>query len=261
MDAFVFLFSGTLGLLLGSFVNVVASRGPRAWGLADDDGLPRNVAYPPSQCDGCDRRLHPLELVPVASFLMLAGRCRTCGAAIGLRHVIVEILGGVIGVAIAWRFGATPEAIAVAIFLFTALAAGAIDWETGYLPDALTLPLIPLGLGASLLLPHGVISGVLGMVMAGGGSWLLAAGYKRLRGFEGLGGGDVKLLAAIGAWTGVMAVPFVLLLSSVTGILAALLAMLRSRSGDGLRMEIRFGPFLGFGAAAVLLFAPPWVFA
>jgi len=248
----IIILATLFGVLAGSFLNVLMSRGPRKWGLVDAGDAPRGLAFPPSRCESCGRGLRWFELVPVVSFIALRGRCGRCGSAIGLRHLLVECLGGLIGVTAVLAFGAGWPAAGAAVLLLLLLTLAVIDAETGFLPDALTLPLILLGFAfATAPGGTGLLSAAAGAAIGGGGMWLLAALYERLRGAEGLGGGDVKLVAAGGAWCGAAALPFILLAASLSGLLFAGLAMLGGRSEKSLQAEIRFGPFLAAGIGAV----------
>lgn len=245
-----------IGSVSGSFINVLASRGPRAWGLSEENG-PSGLAWPPSQCEVCGRHLSPLELVPVASYLALRGRCRGCGAQIGQRHLLVEIAGGAIGGIVVLTWGLSIAGALFALFLFFLLALAVIDAETGYLPDALTFPALAAGLAAAWWLPTPTpAESAAGALAGGGGLWLIAETYRRMRGRDGLGGGDVKLFAAIGAWLGPSALPFVLLAASGSGLLVVGLGSLSTRSRLRLDSDVRFGPYLAAGAALALLLRP-----
>lgn len=251
-----------IGALIGSFLNVVISRGPRAWGLVEAERGPSGLAYPPSQCEMCGRRLGPLELIPIISFIALRGRCRGCGAGIGLRHLIVEGAGAALGLFALWRFGWSWEMAAALALFFPLLALAVIDAETGYLPDALTLPLLVVGLAVSAIgIGPSLLDAVLGAGIGGLGMGLLAFSYRKLRGREGLGGGDVKLVAAGGAWCGAAALPFILLAGSLLGLVFAAAAMAAGRKDGGMQAEIRFGPFLAAAIAAVYAVGPPLMVA
>jgi leader peptidase (prepilin peptidase)/N-methyltransferase len=245
-----------LGAVAGSFLNVVISRGPRLWKLVPADGKPAGLAFPPSRCEGCAAPLRPLELVPIVSYLALRGRCGRCRRPIGGRHLLVEVSGAAAAVIAL----AVSSDILGGVLLFVLLAAllglAVIDAETGFLPDMLTLPLLALGLGASFLAqPPSPQSAFLGALIGGGGLALLATFYRRIRGQEGLGGGDVKLVAAGGAWCGGFMLPVILLIASLSGLLFAAVQMLRGRKEAQLTAELRFGPFLCAGIAASYLAA------
>ncbi|NNU17117.1 prepilin peptidase [Parvularcula sp. ZS-1/3] len=256
------LLGACFGALLGSFANVVASRGPRRWGLVAAQGLPDDFLTGRSRCEGCGASIKPLLLVPIVSFFYLGGRAECCGNRIGYRHVLTESLGAAAGAWVAWRYGATPEALFAGVLLFFLLTLAVIDSETGFLPDALTLPLIIIGLGVSAL-GYGppLLHAVLGAVIGGGALWLLAFGFRKLRGKEGLGGGDVKLVAAGGAWCGASALPFILLAASLAGLLFVLATRFRNEGSDVMKGELHFGPYLCAATAAVYLIGPPLTLA
>ncbi|MEE4207762.1 MAG: prepilin peptidase [Parvularcula sp.] len=250
--------AAAFGALFGSFANVVISRGPRAWGFVAAEGRPVGLAFPPSRCEACQHRLGPAELIPVVSYLVLKGRCKRCGAAIGLRHLAVEVTGALLAVVALALLGVTAEAAAAFACLLTLLILAVIDLETGYLPDALTLPLLGGGLVHAGLLPDRSLSMSLAGALIGGGSFLLLRFlYQRLRGREGLGGGDVKLLAAGGAWCGPIALPAIILIASVSALLVAFAKAAAKRTNIAGSDELRFGPYLALGIAAGFLFVAP----
>lgn len=250
-----------LGALLGSFANVLASRGPRKWGLVEAGTLPSGIAFPPSRCEGCALPIPRHNLIPIVSYLMLRGRCPRCGIAIGWRHLLVETLGAGAGVLAVLLFGLTVQAAGFLILAILLIALAVIDQETGYLPDALTLPLVGLGLAFALAdFRPGLLDAGLGVLLGGGLLWLLAEGYAKLRGRTGLGGGDVKLVAAAGAWCGAYALPFILFFASAAGLVAAI--ALRRRGEENLMTaEIRFGPYLCAAIAIVYAAGPPLTLA
>jgi len=248
--------AGLIGALLGSFLNVVISRGPRAWGLIEANDKPAGLALPPSQCEVCGKRLGPLELIPIVSYIAQRGACRSCGTPIGLRHLIVELFGALALVTAVSLHGVTIEAALLATAWLFLIALALIDAETGFLPDALTLPLLAIGvLAAAAGFGPPLFQSLLGAAMGGGSLWLIATGYKRWRGRDGLGGGDVKLLGAAGAWLGPFALPYVVLIASLGGLLFVGIQMVRGKTQSSLSAELRFGPFLG-GAIALALVLP-----
>jgi leader peptidase (prepilin peptidase) / N-methyltransferase len=186
-----------------------------------------------STCDGCGRTLRPAELVPLLSFLWLRGRCRTCGARIAPAHLLMETAAGLIG-AVALLAHPGAAGLATALFGWWLLLLGALDAEHQWLPDRLTLPLIGAGLLAAAAgigppLPDRAIGAGAGFASL----WLVAAAYRRLRGREGLGGGDPKLFAALGAWLGWAQLPFVLLGAGVLGLAAVAMKRLRGEAVAG----------------------------
>jgi leader peptidase (prepilin peptidase)/N-methyltransferase len=208
-----------LGAVVGSFLAAIFVRWPQG----------RSALTGRSQCDSCFAVLKPFDLVPILSHLFLRGRCRACAARIDPRHLPIEIAGAMVGFA---AFHAHPPAVAAvtALFGWWLLLLAAVDLEHQWLPDKLTLPLLPAGLAVAWLgvgppLPDRLIGAALGFgVLA-----LIAWAYRRLRGRIGMGGGDPKLLGALGAWLGWQQLPFVLLGAGLLGITAILLIGLRGR--------------------------------
>ncbi|KWI49822.1 peptidase A24 [Burkholderia pseudomultivorans] len=268
-----YAFAVVLGLCVGSFVNVVVHRLPvmmqRAWqaeiaeatGSADtpDDGYPPryDLCRPRSACPHCGHVLRAWENIPLVSYLLLRGRCRQCGHAIGLRYPLVELAGGMLAAGALAAFGPTGTALAVFGLCAALLAMSAIDIRTGYLPDSMTLPLLWAGLALNLAdtltsLRSAVIGAMAGYLFLWSIYWL----FKWLRGIEGIGFGDLKLLAALGAWMGWAALPQVVLFAAVTGAIVGLVATWRGR----MRFEepIPFGPFLAAGGVATLFFGTPF---
>jgi leader peptidase (prepilin peptidase)/N-methyltransferase len=232
------------GVAIGSFLNVVIHRGPALWGLVDGDSRRGGLVGPRSYCPACHAPIARRHLIPLISYLALKGKCAACGAKIPARYPAVELLGGLITSAALIAFGLTGQALAAALFGLALIALAAIDLETGFLPDAITLPLIGAGLTANafgVFVPFG--QAAIGAVLGYSALWLIGAAYERLRGREGLGLGDAKLLAAIGAWTGWAALPAVLFVGA-----AATLAVVAAAgaSGQGRKFDepIPFGPGL-----------------
>lgn len=235
------------GLTVGSFLNVVIHRGPSMWGLIDD--APRgDLVRPGSYCPSCRAPLGFRNLVPLASYLAQRGKCAACGAPIRWRYPLVEFLGGASAVLAVVVFGWTPAAALAAIAAFVLIALAFIDLETGYLPDALTLPLGALGLGANafnMFVP--ITDAVIGAVAGYITFWAIGAVYRSMRKREGLGLGDAKLLAAIGAWTGWISLPVVIFIAAALTLAVAALRG-RAKADDALP----FGPGLcAAGVAAI----------
>lgn len=207
---------GVLGAVFGSFIAVVAIRWPageRAGGR--------------SRCDACAATLRPGELVPVLSYLIQRGRCRHCGARIGRSHFIIELMGLSIGIAAGW---AAPgmEGVAGAVFGWLLLALGAIDLAAFWLPNRIVAVLAAAGLASGFAgMTPAVGQRLIGGAAGFGILWLVAAGYRRLRGRVGLGGGDPKLFGAIGLWLGWRALPGVLLAACVIGLAWAVAMRMR----------------------------------
>ncbi|MEM9262302.1 MAG: prepilin peptidase [Pseudomonadota bacterium] len=240
------LFVVLIGLVFGSFINVVASRGPFEWGLVEGD-------YPSghrSRCPHCGATIAWYDLIPVVSFVVLRAKCRVCDGEISFRYPITELACAGLFLLCFLIFGVNLTTLLAWIFSGILLALWVIDFETGFLPDALTIPLLLIGISANLVdLFVPAPDALLGCAIAYVGGEALRVGYRSLRGREGLGGGDPKLLAAIGAWTGASALPLVLFFASVgTLVVVAVSSGLK----DGTK-AVPFGPGLATAGALVFL--------
>ena len=254
--AFILLL-GAFGLMVGSFVNVVVHRLPvmmeREWHrdcmalLHPADTLPQaerfNLAVPRSRCPGCGGRIGALDNIPILSWLMLRGRCRRCGTRIAARYPIVEAVAGAMGAVVAWRFGFGAQALLAACLSWSLLALALLDYDTMLLPDSITLPLLWLGLLANLFgsftpLQTAVLGAVAGYLVL----WLIYWVFKLTTGKEGMGYGDFKLLAALGAWLGWPLLPSVILAAAGVGTVVGLF-MIAVRRHDRTK-PIPFGPYL-----------------
>lgn len=257
--------AGILGLTVGSFLNVLIHRLPKMmqteWAAQcaelRNEPVPEsphyNLMVPRSACPHCHHRIRAAENIPVLSWLMLRGKCSSCHAKISPRYPIVELLTGCFSVAVVWKFGATWQAVGGLLFVWALIALAFIDFDTSLLPDSLTLPLLWLGLIFNLAstyttLPEAVVGAVAGYLILWSIYWL----FKLATGKEGMGYGDFKLLAAIGAWLGWKLLPVTLLLSSVVGALVGI-AMIVLIKHDR-RVPIPFGPYLAGGGLVALFF-------
>jgi len=221
-----------LGACLGSFLNVVIHRLPRG----------QSLVRPRSRCPICARPIRALENIPLVSYVLLGGRCRGCAARIPWRYPVVEALGAGLTVAAVVTAASPLDALARTMFVLALLAVVFIDLDCRIIPDAITLPLVVVGLLWSLVGPLSVWDAVLGVVAGGGGLLLVAWGYQRLTGREGLGMGDVKLMGMIGAFLGWSGALSTVLLGSLVGTLVGLGLIL---SGRGNRLTaLPFGTFL-----------------
>ena len=261
------LFAGValvLGLMIGSFLNVVIYRLPkmmeREWqvqcaelrGEAVTAAPKFNIVSPRSACPTCGQAITLLQNIPVVSWLVLGGRCAACKTPIPVRYPIVEILTGVLSAIIAWRFGFGVAALGALCFLWSLIALAFIDLDTQLLPDSITLPLIWAGLLFNLFgtftdLDAAVIGAVAGYLILWTVYWL----FKLLTGKEGMGFGDFKLLAAIGAWLGWKLLPAVILLSAGVGAVIGIILIVLARQGRG--TPIPFGPYLALGGFVALI--------
>jgi leader peptidase (prepilin peptidase)/N-methyltransferase len=259
-----------LGLCIGSFLNVVVHRLPimmeRQWRAESaellgieatrppgDDGAPLSLSRPRSRCPHCGHVLRWHENIPLVGWLRLGGRCSACRAPIGLRYPLVEAGCGLLFAAIGWRFGAQPVTLLWCAFAAMLLAMSLIDWDTTLLPDSMTQPLAWAGLIAAAMgwIPLTLSQSLWGAVAGYLSLWSIFWLFKLATGKDGMGAGDFKLLAALGAWLGpAMLLPIVLgasLLGAVVGIGMKLSANLREGR------YVPFGPFLAGGGAVVLL--------
>ena len=261
--------AAVIGQFVGSFLYVVIHRLPkmmeRGWSeqcaeLAGREIEPAptyNLAVPRSACPSCGHAIRAIENVPVLSWLALRGRCSACRARISPRYPIVELAAGALALAAVWRFGPTWTGFAACLFLWSLLALAFIDADTQLLPDDLTLPLLWGGLVANLFgLFVPLASAVIGAIAGYLSLWTVYWLFKLIRGKEGMGHGDFKLLAALGAWLGWPMLPQIVLVSSVLGAvggIAAIVARGRDRAAP-----LPFGPWLA-GAGAVALFFGPQI--
>ncbi len=240
--ATIFLFAS----LIGSFLNVCIHRIP----------LEQSIAFPPSHCPHCETAIRPWDNIPILSYLVLRGKCRNCKAGISARYPFVEALTGVAGVGTYLAFGLAPHSLLMFVFLCALIVITFIDVDYQIIPDVISLPGIVIGFAAAFLpgSPQWLDSAI-GVLGGGGILWLIAEGYYRMTGREGMGGGDVKLLAMIGAFLGWRAIPVTLMIASLSGTLLGLILMLRA--GGGRQMAIPFGPFLAAGAVVALFAGEP----
>ncbi len=263
---FILMFAaGFVGLVVGSFLNVLIHRLPKMmqaeWETQcaelRNEVIPEtpryNLMVPRSACPHCHHRITASENIPVLSWLMLRGKCSACGTSISPRYPVVELLAACLSVGVVWKFGATWQALGGLVFVWALIALAFIDFDTSLLPDSLTLPLLWLGLMFNLAsiftpLPEAVIGAIAGYLILWSIFWL----FKFVTGKEGMGYGDFKLLAAIGAWLGWELLPVTLLLSSVVGALVGI-AMIVLVKHDR-RVPIPFGPYLAGGGLVALFF-------
>jgi leader peptidase (prepilin peptidase)/N-methyltransferase len=256
-----------VGLCVGSFLNVVIHRLPkimeRDWqaqcaelrGETIDPAPRYNVVVPRSQCPSCGHAITASENIPVLSWLLLRGRCSACRAPISARYPVVEVLGAALAVYAIHRFGLTAKGVAACGLLWTLLALTCIDFDTQLLPDGLTLPLLWAGLIVNLWGTFAPLSSaVIGAVAGYLALWTIYWLFKLIRGKEGMGYGDFKLLAALGAWLGWQMLPVIILLSSVVG--AAIGLSLIVFKGRDHNVPMAFGPYLAIAGAITLFWGP-----
>lgn len=262
--AFFTLTCTALGLIVGSFLNVVILRLPKmmeqGWQRDCCEVLdqpapaqePISLSHPGSQCPGCGAAIKPWQNIPVISWLMLRGRCAQCGMGISVRYPAVELITGVLSGLVAWQFGFGIEALSALALIWMLVALTGIDIDTQLLPDSITLPLLWLGLAVNLFAVWTPLSSaVIGAMLGYGSLWSVYWLFKLVTGKEGMGYGDFKLLGALGAWFGWQAVPLMILLSSFVGAALGIAILLSKRQGRDTPMP--FGPYLA-GAGLLTLF-------
>lgn len=264
-DALFLVAAPVIGLAIGSFLNVVIHRLPRMmeaeWraqcaeleGREPPKAERYNLLVPRSRCPACSKPLRVIDNIPILSYVMLRGKCAFCGTRISLRYPIVEALTAVLSALVAWRFGWSAAGLLALVLLWTLIALTFIDADTTFLPDDLTLPLLWLGLIANLWntfapLPEAVIGAVAGYLILWSIYWL----FKLATGKEGMGYGDFKLLAALGAWFGWKMLLPIILLSSIVGAVVGIALIALARRGRDI--PIPFGPYLAAAGFIVLLY-------
>ena len=232
------------GLCIGSFLNVCIYRLPA--------GV--SIVRPPSRCPVCEQRIRWYDNIPVLSWLWLRRKCRHCDTPIAFRYPLVELLSGVFAVVTMARFGPGPASLVYFVFIAALLVITFIDLDHQIIPNVITLPGIPLCFLGALVVPTMTWQdSLMGLAVGGGGLYLVGWIYYVLKGREGMGGGDIKLLAMIGAMTGLRGVVFTLFVASAVGTVAGIVQMAAARLVD-MERRIPFGPFLAFGALTYLFY-------
>jgi len=242
--AFTLVAAAAFGALVGSFLNVCIYRLP----------LQKSIVWPSSACPHCNRELSWYENIPIASFVALRGRCRTCAAPISLRYPLVEALTAAMFALGWWYYGPGPLLASRLVFGCALLVLFAIDLEHHLLPNAITLPGIVVGFVFSVFTAPGWLASLIGIVVGGGVLFLVAEAYYRVRREEGLGMGDVKMLAMVGAFVGWQLTLLTLMLASFGGTIVGLALIVTKRGG--MKYALPFGTFLALGAAAAATVGP-----
>ncbi len=262
-SVFAAVSAGIFGLLIGSFLNVVIHRLPRMMQresdnyVAQESGKPAphvdryNLTVPRSACPHCGHRITALENIPVVSYLFLRGKCANCKSPISIRYPVIELVTGVLSAILIWHFGGGLLGLATLVFAYLLIAMTFIDVDTQLLPDDLTLPLLWCGLlvnlnGTFVPLKDAVIGAAAGYLVLWAVYWL----FKLATGKEGMGYGDFKLLAALGAWLGWIMLPIIILLSSLVGAVIGIGMIVFAKHGRN--NPIPFGPYLA-GAGLIAL--------
>lgn len=249
-----FIFSvGLTGLLVGSFLNVVVHRLPimleREWSNEANEKAVLNLNKPRSHCPSCGHTLTAWENIPLVSYFFLKGKCSHCHASISLRYPLVELLTAILSAVVAAKFGVTIETATGLIFTWSLITLALIDFDCFILPDAITLPLVWLGIFFSFWAQVGLVSSVVGAMAGYLTLWVVFWAFKLITGKEGMGYGDFKLLAAIGAFLGWQMLPLTILGSSFVGAIIGL-ALLFKR---GESIPIPFGPYLAIAGWIALI--------
>jgi leader peptidase (prepilin peptidase) / N-methyltransferase len=231
------------GSLVGSFLNVCIYRMP----------LDESVVSPPSHCPNCNYKIRWYDNIPLFSYLLLRGKCRGCGTGISLQYPLVELLNGLLTLALFLRFGPTLAFAVLFVFCSALVVITFIDIEHQIIPDEISLSGIVVGFVCSFFLPgHGWLNSLLGILLGGGSLLLVAYVYQWLTGKEGMGGGDIKLLAMMGAFLGWKAILFIIFASSLIGSVVGISLMLIQKKDS--KLAIPFGPYLAFGAVLYIFY-------
>jgi leader peptidase (prepilin peptidase)/N-methyltransferase len=237
------LYALVTGMVVGSFLNVCICRLPKG----------ESVVTPPSHCPGCDYRIRWYDNIPLFSYLLLRGRCRGCGSRISLQYPLVELLNGLLTLALFVRFGPTLAFLVLFLFCSSLVVITFIDIEHQIIPDVISLTGIVAGFVLSFFIQgHSWLNSLLGILLGGGSLLLVAYGYQWLTGKEGMGGGDIKLLAMMGAFLGWKSIPFIIFASSLVGSVVGVSIMLVQKKDS--KLAIPFGPYLAFGAVLYIFY-------
>lgn len=247
-----FVFAFLFGAAVGSFLNVCIYRLPRE----------RSIVFPPSACPECGSRIAPRDNIPILGWLLLGGRCRSCKVRISWQYPAVEVLNGLLTLFLFMKFQLSPTFFVLFLFCSALVVVTFIDLEHQIIPDSISLSGIVVGFAVSALFPllgwRGSLIGIgwrdslIGIVAGGGSLLVVAYGYHLLTKKEGMGGGDIKLLAMMGAFLGWQSIPFIIFSSSLVGsVVGVTLIMTRKKDSQ---IPIPFGPFLAFGALLFVFF-------
>ena len=259
--------AGLLGLCVGSFLNVVIHRLPKMmeqdWhaqcadlrGETPSTATALTLARPRSRCPACGHQITALENIPIISYLLLRGRCSSCGTSISLRYPVVEAVTGLLSAYAVWHFGPTLQGAGALLLIWALIALTGIDFDTQLLPDSITLPLLWLGLAFNLAGTYvDLFSAVIGAMVGYLTLWSVFWLFKLATGKEGMGFGDFKLLAALGAWLGWQMLPAIILLSSIVGAVVGISLIVATRHGRN--TPIPFGPYLAAAGIIALFWGP-----
>jgi len=248
LDIYFAISAFILGAVVGSFLNVCICRLPRD----------ESIVSPPSHCPNCSCGIRWYDNIPLISYLLLRGKCRGCGTRISPQYPLVELLNGLLTLALFLRFGPTFFFLVLFLFCSALVVITFIDLEHQIIPDEISLPGILLGFLFSFFLPgHTWLNSLIGILLGGGSLLLIASGYHWLTGKEGMGGGDIKLLAMMGAFLGWKAIPFIIFASSLVGSVIGISLMFIKKKDS--KLAIPFGPYLAFAAILYIFYGRPLI--
>jgi len=243
MDIFLDIFLAVFGAAVGSFLNVLICRIP--------EGL--SIVFPPSHCPMCKHAIRFYDNIPVVSYIFLKGRCRDCHERISYRYPLVEMLTAVISLLLFWKFGLSPKYLFCFVFVCSLIVITFIDFDYQIIPDVISLPGIPFfSLAAIFFMGIPWMEVVIGILAGGGLLYIIAVGYELVTKREGMGGGDIKLLAMMGGFLGWKSLLFIVFVSSLLGALVGVTIMLVK--GKDMKYAVPFGPFLSIAAVSYLFF-------
>ncbi|OPX38304.1 MAG: prepilin peptidase [Desulfobacteraceae bacterium 4484_190.1] len=243
IDSSMAIASFLFGMIIGSFMNVCIYRIP----------LKKSIISPPSSCTNCGNKIRFYDNIPLISYLLLSGKCRYCGQRIALIYPAVEILTGLLSFLLFIRYGPSYQYLFFFLFIATLVTISFIDIHHTIIPDVLSISGIVAGWAVSIIPGHiSLVNSLIGTIAGGGSLFLVAFIYERITGRPGMGGGDLKLLAMIGAWMGWRPLPLIVLISSLTGTIVGIAFLLIA--GKNFRTRIPFGPFLSLGAILYFFF-------
>ena len=238
-EAFIFV----LGAAVGSFLNVLIHRLPEE----------KSIVLPASHCPKCRHAIRLYDNIPIVSYLFLRGRCRNCGEAISLRYPLVEMLTAIMSLLVFWKFGLSLQYLCAFVFICSLIVITFIDLDHQIIPDVISLPGIPIFfLAAVFVMDLRFFDAFLGFLIGGGVLYSIAFLYELITKREGMGGGDIKLLAMIGSFLGWQSLLFILLISSFAGAVVGITIMIVK--GQDMKYAVPFGPFLSLGAVSYLFF-------
>jgi leader peptidase (prepilin peptidase)/N-methyltransferase len=243
MVAFLYVVVALFGAAIGSFLNVCIWRIPEG----------NSIVSPPSHCPACGHEIRFYDNIPVVSYLLLGGRCRDCNEKISLRYPLVELITAVMAALLFWKYGLSLKFLASFLFVAALIVITFIDLDHQIIPDVISLPGIPIFfLAALFVMGLPLLETLLGILIGGGSLYLVAACYELITKREGMGGGDIKLLAMLGAFLGWKSLLFIVMVSSFLGALVGITLMIWK--GRDMKYAVPFGPFLSIAAVAYIFF-------